>query len=152
MMRTTVITRPSPIVTLAEAKTWLRVDHTADDDLIQNIIIPSAQGKIEMETGLSLSPGMEVTVDFYDVEKTTTFDLPFAPVTEIDGVAAVADTVVIGAGDTTVDYTCGFDVCPPDLKLAVLNQITWDYDNRGSSEIAPNSKGTILLHTRNLMF
>ena len=155
MMRTEITTTPAPIVTLAEAKTWLRVDHTADDNLIEDIIIPAAQQRIEMATGLMLSAGTEVKVEYTGIESAMYVDLPFAPVTSVEAPedsTNEGDTLLIPAGDTTVEYTCGYTTVPADLKLLVLNQIDWMYNNRNSTELAPAIKGWILLYTRNLMF
>lgn len=155
MMRTEITTTPVPIVTLAEAKTWLRVDHTADDDLIEDVIIPAAQRRIEMATGLMLSAGTEVKVEYTGIESAMYVDLPFAPVTSVElpeDSTNEGDTLLIPAGDTTVEYTCGYTTVPADLKLLVLNQIDWMYNNRNSTELAPAVKGGILLYTRNLMF
>lgn len=155
MMRTEITTTPVPIVALAEAKTWLRVDHTADDNLIEDTIIPAAQRRIEMATGLMLSAGTEITVEYTGIESTMYVDLPFAPVTSVEAPedsTNEGDTLLIPAGNTTVEYTCGYTTVPADLKLLVLNQIDWMYNNRNSTELAPAVKGGILLYTRNLMF
>lgn len=155
MMRTEITTTTDPIVTLAEAKIWLRVDHTADDNLIEDIIIPAAQRRIEMATGLMLSAGTEVKVEYTGIESAMYVDVPFAPVTSVEipeDSTNEGDTLLIPAGDTTVEYTCGYTEVPADIKLLVLNQIDWMYNNRNSTELAPAVKGGILLYTRNLMF
>lgn len=154
-MRTEITTTTDPIVTLAEAKIWLRVDHTADDNLIEDIIIPAAQRRIEMATGLMLSAGTEVKVEYTGIESAMYVDVPFAPVTSVEipeDSTNEGDTLLIPAGDTTVEYTCGYTEVPADIKLLVLNQIDWMYNNRNSTELAPAVKGGILLYTRNLMF
>ena len=55
MITTTITTRPAPVVSLANAKSWLRVDHSTDDTLLQDIIIAAAQSMIVNATGRALS-------------------------------------------------------------------------------------------------
>jgi len=40
---------------------------------------------------------------------------------------------------------------PPALKMAVLMQTAYDYENRGEQKLSPGVSEIVLLHTRNLM-
>jgi len=146
-----ITTRPDPVVTLAEAKAWLRVDGTYDDELIEDIIIPAAQDRIESATGIAISSGTIIALTVSAAENNGRVIAPLAPITAAD-VEYSGDTFITTTGtDQEITYTAGLTECPPDLKLALLNQITQDYDNRGVSELAPIAKGTVQLYTRNLI-
>lgn len=43
-------------VTLAQAKNYIKIDTSDDDDLIENIILPAARAKVEEATSLALMP------------------------------------------------------------------------------------------------
>jgi len=146
-----VTTRPAPVVSLAEARAWLRIDHTYDDDIIEDVLIPAAQERIETATGLAMSPGTVIELTISAGENDGSIIVPLAPITEAD-VEFSGDTLLSTEGtDQKITYTAGFTECPPDLKLAILNQISHDFDNRATSELAPKAKATVQLRTRNLM-
>lgn len=176
MLSVTITDRPEACITLTEAKAWLRVDHTADDTLLTDVLIPAAQDIIEQATGLMLSPDT-VVVAKWDAESNLTgsLELPLAPfdymveLTVNDEVVADGDYTInglqnypvleTGSGVTVeAEYIAGFAAgtgydtskLPPALKLAVLNQLAYMYDNRELNDLAPSVKGTIKLFTRNL--
>jgi len=174
MQSTTITDRPGACVTLAEARAWLRLDHTADDSILSNIIIPNAQDKIEQATGLALS-GDTLVVVVVDAETNNgIIDLPIAPFDSVIDVEindinstdyavngnAMFPVMTVGAGTKLkIEYIAGYAEgngytvagIPPALKLAVLNQIAYDYENRGDGNLSPAVTNTILLYTRNLM-
>jgi uncharacterized phiE125 gp8 family phage protein len=176
MQSTTITDRPGPCITLAEARAWLRLDHTADDSLLSDIIIPGAQDKIEQATGLCLSGDTLVVVEVDAVTNDGEIHLPLAPFDEVidvelDNESIAADDYTITGGSLypvlnvsagtkcKIEYLAGFAAAngytvagiPPALKIAVLMQTAYDYEHRGDSAIAPEISHTILLHTRNLM-
>ena len=131
-------------VTLAEAKLYCRVTTNADDALIETMIT-QAREAIEAATNLSLIP-REVIVWFNNAG--ANFELPFGPVTyflslygnngnEIDA----ADYRIVGGNYPKIQfpaqenmkavYNAGFDCIPKDLKIAILDQVSYDYENRG---------------------
>ena len=162
MITTTITTRPTPVVSLANAKSWLRVDHSTDDDLLEDIIIPAAQSMIENATGRALSANTGVKVVVSAESNIGWLPLPFAPVIAVSlpvsDISINNDTATMTAGaDVTIQYTAGYTTCPPDLIMAVLNQTAWMYENRGDepknygiSGLSPNVKNTIQMYTRNL--
>jgi uncharacterized phiE125 gp8 family phage protein len=134
-------------VTLAEAKSYARVTTNAEDALIE-IMISSAREAIEVATGLSLIQ-KEIVVFFNNVSGN--FDIPFGPVNintfqlydmEQDGIEIESpDYNLIGGIHPKLDfpryanlkatYFAGSTSIPKDLKLAILDQISYDYENRG---------------------
>jgi len=174
MQSTTITDRPGACITLAEARAWLRLDHTADDTLLSDIIIPNAQNKIEQATGLCLSGDTLVVVEVDEATNDGEVHLPFAPLDEIFEVE-IADEVstdytlsggamypylnVTEGNKVKVTYYAGFATgngytiagIPPALKMAVLMQTAYDYENRGDQKLSPGVSEICLLHTRNLM-
>ena len=158
------INRTSYIVTAAELKTWLRIDHSAEDTMLTNTIIPAAQQQIETATGLILSNEQEV-IAAYGADSNNGFVfLPCNPVQEIDEVL-VNDTeytdyeLTAGGGlivpadfTVTVTYKAGFDTPDAELKQAVLMQAAYLYNNREATDLAPAVNRIVMLRTNNLMF
>jgi uncharacterized phiE125 gp8 family phage protein len=176
MLSVTITDRPEACITLTEAKAWLRVDHTADDTLLTDVLIPAAQDIIEQATGLMLSADT-VVVAKWDAESNPSgvLDLPLAPFDYM--VELTVNGEVVPEGDYTVnglqnypvletgsgvtviaEYIAGYaagtgyDVSklPPALKLAVLNQLAYMYDKREANDIADTAMKTVKLYTRNL--
>jgi uncharacterized phiE125 gp8 family phage protein len=138
------ITEP---VTLSEAKNYCRVSTTADDSLITDLIT-QAREAIEKATGLCLTsklvsvwlnnPGGNVEMPFGPMDKTT-----FKLYDTNNGSEIVAANYNL-VGDhypslvfptwnrLKATYTSGFSSVPKDLKIAILDQIDFDYENRGA--------------------
>jgi hypothetical protein len=158
MITTTITTRPAPVVSLANAKSWLRVDHSTDDDLLEDIIIPAAQAMIENATGLALSEDTEIKVYVSADSNTGWLPLPYAPVISVslpaDGITVNNDVAEMTAGEAImIEYTAGFSTCPPDLVIAVLKQVAYMYENRGDDidvGLLKSIMPIINLRTRNL--
>jgi uncharacterized phiE125 gp8 family phage protein len=134
-------------VTLAEAKLYCRITTSAEDTLI-TLMITQAREAIEVATGLSLIP-KDITTYFSNVSGN--FDIPFGPVDiatfdlfdmeqnalEITG----TNLQLIGNQfpklvfpryvNLKATYRAGYTTIPKDLKLAILDQISYDYENRG---------------------
>lgn len=134
-------------VTVAEAKSYCRVTTSAEDDLFA-ILIKSAREAVEVATGLSLIP-KDVTTYFNNISGN--FEIPFGPIDiatfelfdmeqnalEITG----TDLQLIGDefpklvyphyGNLKATYEAGYVTIPTDLKLAILDQVSYDYENRG---------------------
>jgi uncharacterized phiE125 gp8 family phage protein len=138
------ITEP---VTLAEAKNYCRVTFNADDSLITMLITQSREA-VEAATGLSLIPKNVVTY-FYNISGD--FDIPFGPV-DIDsfelfdlnqnGLEITGSSLqLIGDefpklsypkyANLKATYDAGYTTIPMDLKIAILDQISYSYENRG---------------------
>ena len=134
-------------VTVAEAKSYCRVSSDSEDALFA-ILITSAREAVEVATGLSLIPKNVVT---YFNNVGGNFELPFGPVF-IDSIELFdmgqngiqiqpADYILVGDrfpklvfpkyADLKAEYIAGYGEVPTDLKLAILDQISYDYENRG---------------------
>lgn len=134
-------------VTLAEAKNYCRVTTAADDTLI-TMLIKQAREAIEVATGLSLIP-KDITTYFNNIGGN--FDIPFGPIDistfelfdmEQNGLEITGtDLQLIGDEFPKLDYPryfnlkatyeAGYTTIPTDLKLAILDQVSYDYENRG---------------------
>ena len=142
------LTETAPVVepvTLQEAKNYCRVTTDADDTLITTMIVEARQA-IEKVAGLSLIP--KTAVVFF---KNTggNFPLPYGPVNSVSEIydlrsgQIVAPSQYLLVGDKypslvypTYDliratYTTGFTTIPSDLKIAILDQVNYSYENRG---------------------
>lgn len=131
-------------VTLTEAKAYCRVTTTTDDTQIE-LMIKSAREAIEVATGLSLIPkGAVVWFSNFDGK----FELPYGPMVSFTSLITEAGNTLDAAAYTLVGgqfpklqrpiyanlkatYTVGYITIPNDLKIAILDQVSYDYENRG---------------------
>lgn len=132
-------------VTLQEAKDYMRISSNAEDDLIEELIT-SARERIEKFTGLSLG---EKTLRAYWFYFHVPSEIPYGPVTLINSVVDDNDVAleytarglqykVLEAYSTqglVIEYEAGFAVAPKGLKLAILKQVSTDYENRENYSI-----------------
>ena len=132
-------------VTLQEAKDYMRISSESENDLIEELIT-SARERIEKFTGLSLG---EKTLRAYWFYFHIPQEIPYGPVTLIESVVNDEDVALeytarglqykmLEAYSTvglTIEYEAGFAVCPKGLKLAILKQVSTDYENRENYSI-----------------
>jgi uncharacterized phiE125 gp8 family phage protein len=132
-------------VTLQEAKDYMRISSNAEDSLIEELIT-SARERIEKFTGLSLG---EKTLKAYWFYFHIPQEIPYGPVTLIDSVVNDEDVALeyVARGlqyktlesysttGLTIEYEAGFAVAPKGLKLAILKQVSTDYENRENYSI-----------------
>lgn len=176
MLSVTVTDRPAACVSTSEVKSWLRIDHDADDTLIEDVIIPAAQDLIEKATGLCLS-GDTLIVAKWDAGSNLNgaLELPMAPFDTM--IELTVNETVVEDGEYTInghdlypvlevqsgvavkaEYLAGFAVdtgyntgkLPIALKMLVLNQAAYMYDNRGDGKLSPEVQIGLKLYTRNL--
>ena len=138
---TAPVTEP---VTLAEAKLYCRVSTSVDDNQI-SLMIKQAREAIEVGTGLSLIPKTAVV---WFTNFNGTFNLPYGPVNSFTSLIDENGDTIIAADYTLVGgkfpmltrplwrnlkatYTVGYTTIPNDLKIAILDQVSYDYENRG---------------------
>jgi uncharacterized phiE125 gp8 family phage protein len=132
-------------VTLQEAKNYMRISSNAEDALIGELIT-SARERIEKFTGLSLG---EKTLRAYWFYFHIPQEIPYGPVTLIDSVVNDEDVALeytarglqykmlesYSTTGLTIEYEAGFAVAPKGLKLAILKQVSTDYENRENYSI-----------------
>ena len=138
---TAPVTEP---VTLAEAKLYCRVTTSVDDNQI-SLMIKQAREAIEVGTGLSLIPKTAVV---WFTNFNGGFNLPYGPVNSFTSLIDENGDTIIAADYTLVGgkfpmltrplwrnlkatYTVGYTTIPNDLKIAILDQVSYDYENRG---------------------
>ena len=133
-------------VTVEEAKQYCRVTNDVEEWLFVQLITQSRQA-IEKATGLSLVP-KDCVLWFTNYNGDT--QLPYGPVQEFKKLYNEKNEEItppfytlIGAQYPTLlnprwanlkaTYSCGFenDKCPSELKIAMLDQINYGYENRG---------------------
>lgn len=138
---------PTEPVTLAEVKTWGRIDIADDDDLLSEMITGARQD-IENETSLKL---VENTVELYvDASAGDSIMLPYGLGTAValssidaEGTEEAADTEdyyqqgeylkVIEGGSLKVTYTVG-TTAPQALKEAIMMLVVYRYKFRGDQD------------------
>jgi len=138
------ITEP---VTLTEAKNYCRVSTNADDALITDLIT-QAREAVEKATGLCLT-SKNVTIFFNN--PAGGLEMPFGPMDKTtfhlydnNNGTEIYNTTYSLVGDhypclryptwanLKATYTSAFSPVPKDLKTAILDQIDFDYENRGA--------------------
>lgn len=143
-------------VTLAEAKAWLNVGHSADDDLVSDVLVAVAE-TIETVTGLSFAPRTFVysaatdrphaaqglglprrpvaTVDALVVTDRlgTVFplveggDYSFSP----DGQIGFSGALALGPGSTlAATFTTAQADVPPPVLVALRRGVAFHYEHR----------------------
>lgn len=100
----TLVTPPaSEPVTTAEAKLWLRVEHSADDDLIAELVTAARQ-KVEQQTGLAMiTQTWRMSLDEFPCWE---IELPRSPLQSVSSVTYVDHdgvTQTVSASDYAVD-------------------------------------------------
>lgn len=147
---TTTVAPTAEVVTLTEAKNYLRVDYDEDDDLIE-ALIATAQTRLEQYAGVAMTPRTLKVVAYVD----EFIELPYTPTNTISLVEywnneswvsmTVGDYEVLG--DTTkkvymvangemeyrFTYTCGYTTTPKTMKTALLKCLADLYEYRESS-------------------
>ena len=140
----TDVTPVVEVITVAEAKQYCRVDNTVENDLFEELITQSREA-VEKASGLSITPKI-ATVWFTNLA--TMFNFPFGPIVQFssltDNNGNVLDPAaykLIGGdypslkypayADMKAVYSTGMEVVPKELKIAILDQINYGYENRG---------------------
>lgn len=147
----TVVTAPTAeIITLTEAKNYLRVDYSEDDVLIQDLI-DTARIRLEQYAGVAMTTRTLKAVAFVN----EFIELPYAPINNITKVEYLSGTdwVEMNVGNYFVlgdtykkvymtginstefrfTYACGYTTPPESMKTAVLKLVSDLYEYRESS-------------------
>lgn len=140
----------TPPVSLAEAKSHLVVDFTDDDTYITNLISQCIDA-IEQYCAVAITPKTITLI----ADIVREFELPYGPVTtftsaslktdintytamtansayEVDSSLQFPRFIPYTCGRIKLIYTVGYGTnLPNGLKLAILNEIAFRYENRG---------------------
>jgi hypothetical protein len=148
----TIITEPSKEpVSVKDAKDYARIDYTADDLIVDNLI-KAARKQIEDYTGVGL--GIQTVKYVFPVTcYTDSQSLPRRPFVETTAItykscrlSTASDVLtntnweVLGdkfsgeKGIYEITYRTGFEEVPADLILAVKVQVAYQYENRGKDD------------------
>jgi hypothetical protein len=158
---TTTVAPTAEVVTLAEAKNYLRVDYSEDDDLIE-ALINTAQTRLEQYAGVAMTPRTLKVVAFVN----DFIELPYTPTNTISKVEYWDSTnwieMEIGGyqviGDTTkkvymtsiynnefrFTYTCGYATTPQTMKTSLLKMVSDLYEYRESSVEASKPSANLM--------
>lgn len=154
-------------LTLSETKNYLRVDHTADDAIITDLITSARMAAEEWLKRSLITQTWKLAYDDYVSES---IPLAMGPVTAISSVIIVArdgttqtassDTYYLNAAKDTVlfdsmiigfrieiTYNTGYgsaSAVPRPIKYGMLSHIAAMYDNRGDHKIPEQSTALYL--------
>lgn len=135
------ITEP---VTVAEAKAYCRVDNNVEDALFAELI---TQSRLAVEKAANISITAK-TVTLWFTNSAGDFQLPYGPMTaftsltDANGNAVSSDVYILVGGpnpnlqrpqwaNMKAIYTTGMSTVPKEIKIAILDQINYGYENRG---------------------
>jgi hypothetical protein len=135
------ITEP---VTLAEAKQYVRVTNDVEDELFLELITQSREA-VEKAAGISITPKTAVV---WFTNAASNFQFPFGPITSFTSltdangnILAESQYSLVGGqyltlrfpnfADMKAEYETGFESVPKEIKIAILDQINYGYENRG---------------------
>lgn len=156
-----------PIVTLDQAKSWLKMDGITEDDLVIQGIIDAAIDWAERSAGISIRMCTVIAV----VEIHNRIELPYGPVNLIQSVndKSMSDLPVNqfigpaypwprlqGNGVYVAVYNAGYVSIPPNLFLALKSYIAFCYEHRGDNydekdtDFAPVARQQLSKFRRNL--
>lgn len=135
------------VITVAEAKQYCRVSNNVEDDLFETLITQSREA-VEKAANISIIP--KTAIVWFNNEAGN-FELPFGPI-DIETVTVYDDNQngleltsptlkIIGDkypkvafplyANLRAEYETGYATCPAELKVAMLDQINYGYENRG---------------------
>lgn len=134
-------TGPEP-VTLGDAKAWLKIDVPDDDILLSETLIPAARQSCENFLNMSLINRKITAFLQIGLEE---MPLPYGPVKDVESVSDMNGNPITGyvlnyetfkaidpAREIKIVYNAGFNSALPKVfKLAILNQLAYDYEHRG---------------------
>jgi hypothetical protein len=158
-------------VTLGEIKEYLRLEGFVDtdessteslwdfdfDDTLLTNMIRAAREKAEKFTGCSfIDHTWKVTFSNGAGE----FELPYGPVTELTSIAykdgtAVSESAIESFGfgfmylecpkgeKMVAEYDAGYEDCPEEVRLAIMQTVAYWYDNRAIGNIPELALATL---------
>ena len=143
----TNVTPVTEVITVEEAKQYCRVTNSVENDLFEDLIVQSREA-VEKAANISIIP--KTAIVWFNNEAGN-FELPFGPVTiasvvvyddNQNGLQLASPTLkIIGSQypkiafplypNLRATYSTGYTTCPAELKIAMLDQINYGYENRG---------------------
>ena len=158
---TTTVVPTAEVVTLVEAKNYLRVDYNEDDDLIE-ALINTAQTRLEQYAGVAMTPRTLKVVAYVD----SFIELPYVPTNIISKVEywdnatwvemQIGDYEILGETTKKIymtsiyqnefrfTYTCGYTTTPQTMKTALLKMVSDLYEYRESSVEATKPSANLM--------
>lgn len=144
-------------ITLQEAKEYIRITEDSQDNIIEMLIVAARQA-IEKFTGLSIKmSNITCIINNPDGE----IELPYQPLygmitstnySNIETTGLLYKNLITKGKNINLAYQAGFDTVPTDLKIAILDQFAFLYDNRGEmigeSNISEKAYRTCIRYTR----
>lgn len=141
------VTPVTEVITVAEAKQYCRVTNNVEDDLFADLIAQSREA-VEKAANISIIP--KTGIVWFNNEGGN-FELPFGPIDREtikvyddnqNGIELTSPTLkIIGDqypkvafplyANLRAEYEMGYTTCPTELKIAMLDQINYGYENRG---------------------
>jgi hypothetical protein len=133
-------------VTLAEAKTWMRINEFTSDDTLITALIKSTRLHLEKFTGLSF--GVKTLETIFETDLST-FELPYTPLVTLTTLAkktgvnewetlvvnedyeVMGNKILLTEGTYKATYQAGYSTLPEDLKTDIKVLVAWQYENRG---------------------
>ena len=130
------------LVTVDDAKLWLKILFSEDDAIIASLI---KAARLYLENLTNCALGAKTMEIIADLDYAESYYLP-SPLTAIstftrwDGSAFVATTgyylfrnslAIDESGRYKITFTCGYTVLPADFKTDILKLVAWNYQNRG---------------------
>lgn len=137
------------LVTVEECKTYIRVDTTEDDSVIDDLLLEAIEW-VERRCGISIR---HYNISAY-MEVMNSILLPYGPIINTPVVTNnkgdnITTTVIIsgvgnvwieGYGQLYVAYEAGGQPLPAILKGAILSYVAFCYENRGDNlELSDNN-------------
>jgi hypothetical protein len=141
-------------VSLSDAKGWLRVHHTNEDNIINTRLIPAVRDFMEKRLDISL---VEKTVNVVVERAEANFRLPLWPIIEV--VEITPNTLIMEDGrldnaegeNINVTYKSGKYISH-SVHIAMLNLLAHWYVTRDMSSIPESVEKVIKTNTRILWF
>ena len=141
------VTPVTEVITVAEAKQYCRVTNNVEDGLFEDLIAQSREA-VEKAANISIIP--KTAIVWFNNEAGN-FELPFGPIDyesikvyddSQNGIELTSPTLkIIGDqfpkvvfplyANLRAEYDTGYVNCPVELKIAMLDQINYGYENRG---------------------
>lgn len=136
----------TPVISLADAKAWLKIDGTDDDAVLQSVIDSVIEGAEAYTCKSIRQAALDVKIEVND----DAVFMPYGPVIgdisvfnsegqELYAPAKYGDSIHgLTAGVYSFVYNAGWVTVPASLKMGLLRAIAFVYENRGDEDVVIN--------------